>query len=199
MKRGRPAHTRQSTLRFFERRWFYIFKGMRDGGPPRERLRRRVRTKFSNIPELASEQMTLEDERQEREDEREPTDEDFIPIPPVPPEKDVWEKLKRAETIVEVREACQQSKYWLNPKVGGRGFLRHLSDQAAQFLKSKKDARYPRSNRPLSDSKRLLYLARVMAGITCQVSFRSAVDRLEKERIARLKAEGSPKGSFPPV
>jgi len=62
-----------------------------------------------------------------------------------------------------VREACQQSKRWLNPAWRGRAFVQILPENAEQFVRSKKDPYYPR--RDSGDAKRVTFFARAMAGI----------------------------------
>jgi hypothetical protein len=107
----------------------------------------------------------------------------------------IWGRLLRAETVNQVRSTAYSSRYWLNPRRrGGRVWLRVLSKQADQFLRAKEDPRYPRSNRPSSEDKKLRYLARALAGISLGVSYRTAVDLLEKTR-GDLK---NPLGRFAP-
>lgn len=93
-------------------------------------------------------------------------------------EPEVWKALVKATTTDEVREACQQSKRWLNPEWGGRAFVQILPEKAEHFVRSKKDPYYPR--RLSGDAKRVTFFARVMAGIECGISPSTTVDRFRK-------------------
>lgn len=92
----------------------------------------------------------------------------------------VWKRLVRARTAQQVRQACRQSKRWLNPEWRGRDFVRLLSEEADQFVKAKDDHFYPRAPYPSSDRKRVTFFARAMAGISCDLSPSTAVGRLRK-------------------
>ena len=97
-------------------------------------------------------------------------------------DRNLWERLKRAKTVKQVRDACYSSKWWVDQtsRKGRRNaWMRKLTKDANQFIKAQEDKRYPRSNRPSSDKKRLRYLAHAMAGIACGISYRTAVDWLE--------------------
>lgn len=95
-------------------------------------------------------------------------------------EPDVWSALVSAKTADQVRHACSQSKRWLNPAWGGRPYVQLLSNSADKFVKAKRDRFYPRSARPSSDKSRIIFFARVMAGIECGIAPSTAVDRLRK-------------------
>ena len=106
-----------------------------------------------------------------------------VRVRPQPGDRNLWEKLKRAKTIQQVQNACYKSKWWVHQtsrREKGKAWMRRLTQDAGQFIRAKEDTRYPRSNRPTSDNKRLKYLAHAMAGIACGISYRTAVDSLEK-------------------
>jgi hypothetical protein len=68
--------------------------------------------------------------------------------------------------------------------------MRCLYKEAEKLVKSKSDARYPKSARPSSFEKRLTFLARALAGITVGMSPRRAVNILE-EVTRREKLSGT--------
>lgn len=105
------------------------------------------------------------------------------------PETDLWIQLLQATTAEQVRAVCDQSQFWLNPKRGATEFHRMLSDQAESFLAAKQDPRWPRSDRPTNQGKRIRFLARALAGITMGISVRTAQDllaRTEKEKLEKI-------------
>lgn len=98
-------------------------------------------------------------------------------IPGRPPERDIWEALKRARTAAQVRMACSRSKIWLISRIDlpGGGFMdwswspmpMALYRHADLFCKAKRDRRYPsRDDRETGDYRRIEYLGRVMAGLS---------------------------------
>ncbi len=98
----------------------------------------------------------------------------------VPGEVHIWNALKQAETPEEVRAAYAMSKYWFNPKWHGRVYVTRIYEHAGLVIKAKNDSRYPRSDRPSSDDKRLEFFSVVMAGLTEERSPLTAVDLLRK-------------------
>ncbi len=95
-------------------------------------------------------------------------------------EPEVWKGLVRARTAEQVRQACRQSKRWLNPKWRGRAFVQLLFEKAEQFVRAKGDQFYPRAPHPSSDRKRVVFFARGMAGLSCSISPSTAVGLLRK-------------------
>jgi hypothetical protein len=164
-KRG--PHEDRGGLWFWAREWFFVFKGMRDGKPSVEVEAYNYESrKLSTHPALAQE---LRHELRMR----------IIPVPRrtigVPAERKLWDALLRASTLRQVRAICQRSKYWLNPKWRGKVYVRDLYEHADQFLNAKKARRYPRSERPSSDDRRLKFLAAAMAGIAVGRGLRTAI------------------------
>ncbi len=170
-KRGpRPVATE---LPYWEKEWYWHFKGMRDGIPgvdldePLFELR-----KLSMHPALLDELQNEPRIRVKMARTR---------LRGVPPERDLLDALLQARTPKQVRTICRRSRYWLNPRWGGRVYVKYLYDHADQFLRAKDDPRYPRSTRPSSYDKRLRFLARAMAGITLGRRPRTAIDLLAKK------------------
>ena len=89
----------------------------------------------------------------------------------VPPELDLWNRLKGARSASEVQRICRQSQW--------RSRLTMLNENAAMFRKALRSTRYPRKAQT-KDDQRLLYCARVLAGIACRVPFETAIDKLRR-------------------
>ena len=102
------------------------------------------------------------------------------------PEAEVWFRLVEANTAEQIKLVCDESPFWLNPKRGAIEFHRTLIEQAESFLAVKKDPRWPRSNRPTNDYRRIKFLARSMAGVMMGISIRTAQDLLAKTDKAKL-------------
>lgn len=90
----------------------------------------------------------------------------------------VWRALVAAGNGKEVLAACQKSKRWLNPEWPGRSFVRTLWENAGPFAKAKSYVYYPR--RESGDQKRVAFFARAMAGIACDISPVTAIDKFRK-------------------
>jgi hypothetical protein len=187
-KRGpRPVQD----LWFWEREWCAIFKGLRDGTPTYQlqELRAEPR-KLSRHPALRWELRNEMPVKLKVAETR---------IPGIPPERELWHALLRAASVEEVRRICGRSFHWLNPKTSRKPFVEILSTRADLFLTAKSDRRFPASERCSSDDKRLLYLARAMAGITLKRSPRRAIDLLAKGRLrhaASLDRQGFDSGTI---
>ena len=100
----------------------------------------------------------------------------------------LWLRLLQATTLEEVRAVCNASEFWLNPKRGGTLFHHALSHRAEEFLAAKRDPRWPKTNRPTSQGRRIRFLARSMAGISMGISIRTAQDLLAKKEKEKLEA-----------
>jgi len=107
--------------------------------------------------------------------------EDWLIFPPTFPKPEVWEQLKRARTVRHIEEAVHEigdwlsgfgsSTEWANPAVA-------LSYFAKGLLDAKRLPHYPRTGRDRSDDKRVVFLAKVMAGLTLGLRPITAVKRL---------------------
>ena len=61
--------------------------------------------------------------------------------------------------------AAKASPFWLSPKRGSITFYRALTEHAVVFLAAaKRDIRWPKSDCPTNEGKRIRFLARAMAG-----------------------------------
>ena len=89
----------------------------------------------------------------------------------------IWDDLVRADTYAALRKACGRwaqladARYW-----GTTPYPRHIVRNAAAFLLMKKNVRFPRST--YGDDARVDYLARGMAGILCDLSPMTGIERL---------------------
>ena len=100
----------------------------------------------------------------------------------------LWQRLLNATTPEEVKAVCDESPFWLNPKRGAIMFHDLLSGNAEGFLAAMRDRRWPKSNRPTSQGRRIRFLARSMAGITMGIGIRTAQDLLAKTEQEKLEA-----------
>jgi len=105
-----------------------------------------------------------------------------------PDEHDLWVRLLQARTPEQVRAICDESLYWLNPKRGAIQFHYILTENAKSFLAALEDPRWPKSDRPTNQGRRIRFLARSMAGITMGISIRTAQDLLAKTEKQKLAA-----------
>jgi hypothetical protein len=99
----------------------------------------------------------------------------------------LWQRLLNATAPDEVKAVCDESPFWLNPKHGAIMFYDLLSDNAEQFLAAIQDRRWPKSDRPTSQGRRIRFLARSMAGITMGIGIRTAQDLLAKTESKKLE------------
>ena len=91
--------------------------------------------------------------------------------------REIWEALIRAHTVEAVQEACQRWECLAD--VQAKGFASSpafVSSHAEQFLRMKRNRRFPRSD--YSDESRLAYIARGMAGMMMGLSPMTAIERL---------------------
>ena len=121
------------------------------------------------------------------------TAEDWDISRPIIPKPEVWEKLTRAHTVSkieqavtgigELKDAYVSSTPWaLNP--GGA-----ISHFAKEILVAKRLAHYPKTRREKSDDKRVVFLAKVMAGLVHGLAPITAVKRLSHWDLPRDWAE----------
>lgn len=116
-----------------------------------------------------------------------------------PPERHLWEALKRAHTPAQVRRICSRSKLSLKSRFEfpSGGYIdwsfspcpRALYEHAGEFCRAKLDSRYPcRDKRESGDYRRIEYLARVMAGLSLPrpLAPSTAVELLRKMKHGKL-------------
>jgi hypothetical protein len=112
-----------------------------------------------------------------------------VSVDAIPSERPLWEALKRAQTVTQVRRICTRSKIWLKPRLDfpNGDFMEYwpwrrvLYRDAEKFCRAKLDLRYPRHDKRKSgDYRRIEFLSRVMAGLTMQLAASTAVEALRK-------------------
>ena len=110
-------------------------------------------------------------------------------IPLAAERRQLWNALYRVQTLSALRNVCEE---WASLRdVRAQGlvvFPNHILANANEFLRMKKDERFPKSDSPAVDESRLEYLARGMAGILTDVSPMTGVERLRNMK----HTEGGP-------
>jgi len=112
-------------------------------------------------------------------------------MPPVVPKPHVWEQLKNAHTAPDIKKAARGIG---NPSEEFSKDLRNafsstlekwaqhpdkaISYYAEEIREAKKLPHYPKTTRKRSDDKRVVFLSKVMAGLTLGLAPISAVKRL---------------------
>ena len=91
----------------------------------------------------------------------------------IQPHSGAWEQLKRARTEKEIRRVAESIRRWAHHMARNDWqieFPRVIADHAKDLLRAKKSWNYPRKGRPKSDDKRVLFLAKVLAGFMLGIS-----------------------------
>jgi len=100
-------------------------------------------------------------------------------IPAQAERRELWRNFWQARTLPALKKVCEQ---WASlPDVRGWGltcFPNHILANAREFLRMKRNSRFPKSDSPVMDESRLEYLARGMAGILADVSPMTGIERL---------------------
>jgi hypothetical protein len=116
------------------------------------------------------------------------------------PEPEVWELLKRARTVAEVRKASQKIGAWMSlhgvsrwlpwlPTVPAVEFCDALNVYAENVLIGKRMSSYAKTNRSKSDDKRVVFLAKVLAGARYGLVPITAIKRLSHWHLSSDTAE----------
>ena len=203
-KRG-PKSANQDELLFWEQEWERFFRGLREGLPGGYWDIPDVR----HPPKIPTHPVLLEELRRTPISQR-----PFRPIrilrhriPGILPEEKLWEALLKASTVRAVRRICKKSRYWQNPMrrrktVPDSGFfmarLMDLCKHGEQFIAAKQNSHFPQSARPLSDGKRVRFLARTMAAATMGLRPRRGIDRLREKRNGNSVAPAKTGAENPP-
>ena len=104
---------------------------------------------------------------------------EYLLFRPIRPNRKIWDQLKTARTVTEVRKAARNFCRWAKRNPIGRDDLAQtLSSHARDFLKAKGLPEYARSHRTQSDNKRIFFLSKVMAGLTQRRSTSYTLKRL---------------------
>lgn len=90
-------------------------------------------------------------------------------IPEAAERRQLWEDLWRARTLPALKKVCDEWASLPDVRFSFPG-PQYVLANAREFLRMKRDKRFPRSDSPAVDESRLEYLARGMAGIMAKVS-----------------------------
>lgn len=176
-KRG-PKGVSVPDLLFWEHEWHWVFQGALRGIPSRQDWHEYWEP---TPPPKRSGNNDLYKERVRMWEERRKSQAGYqhrwyqVPRRGIPPEPEVWRQLTRAQSGVAIVKACVSSAFWLDPKRNGRPYVVELREHPGEFLKAKK-YRYPASDRPSSEKKRVLHFARAMAGTMEGIGAARAID-----------------------
>jgi len=117
-------------------------------------------------------------------------------IPALAPPARVWQQLKNSLLPAEISRACPKITSWLKrdggaarmrlsgllPTLNPEEFVRALSQHAGQLLIGKRLPAYAKEDWPTSDDKRIVHLARVLAGAELGLAPITAAKRLSYSR-----------------
>src|SRR5690348_5717136 len=195
MRKPGPKAVPLSQLILWESLWYGVFLGLRGREPNaleksvRKETAILLKQELEDLKKSLGESRADRDPAKHRQDERQvlrlagqmKLEASFVTDRELA-EPEVWKVLVNAKTANQVRKACSQSERWLDPSWRGRPYVRLLQESANGFVRAKRDRFYARSLRPSSDKSRVVFFARVMAGIACGIAPSTAVDRLRKVR-----------------
>jgi len=119
---------------------------------------------------------------------------------PVMPASEIWDLLKRARSVAEIRNASRRIRKWMTRQFGpGLGrwlpgapaveFADALDLYADQVLSGKRLPSYAKTDRPSSDDRRVVFLSKVLAGAKLGLAPITAVKRLSHWDLPRDWAE----------
>jgi hypothetical protein len=165
-RRGPKSFAAKHDPAGWQREWLWFFSGLRHGFPAEIEYEWII----PPLPKLQTHPVLLEELRKK---EMIVTRKERLQSGS-PPEQKTWNKLLEATTIPDIRKACRASRYWLrNPRISY--CLALLCDQLGPILlAAKKERRYPKSERPTSDERRIRFLALALAGACMGIAPRYA-------------------------
>ncbi len=114
---------------------------------------------------------------------------DWVIFRPVSPAPEIWELLKRARSIREIREASRRIRKWLSQcRPDGHWWLPGepidipdaLDLYADKILSGKRLPNYAKTNRPRSDDKRIEFFSKILAGARVGIAPITAAKRLSR-------------------
>src|SRR5262249_53378034 len=107
--------------------------------------------------------------------------------PPLLPAPELWEQLKQARSVTDVKKTSHGIRKWIDSESVLSGCLPGfpavtipdaLDSYAQDFLTGMKLPSYAKTERPLSDNKRVNHLAKVLAGARLGLAPITAAKRL---------------------
>ena len=108
----------------------------------------------------------------------------YLFFPSFAPQPHLWEQLKRARSVKELRAATGEIYDWLTAAAPGvtrmPEFRAALHDGAGELLKARDLWNYPRKQRPSSDDKRVEFFAEALAGLMLGLAPATATKKLSR-------------------
>lgn len=185
-KKPGPKGVRIDDLLSWEHEWYWIFHGLAYGIPNRIDMRtywQGVPPPKPTSPELYAERVKTWNKKRASRDGWKRM-EQYVESPGVAPEKGIWQQIESASSASAIVRASDRSAFWLNARANGRPYTVKLKENAHEFLKAK-EYRYPTSDRPSSEEKRVLHFARAMAGIMEGIGSVRAIDLIRLQKHGR--------------
>ncbi len=104
----------------------------------------------------------------------------------LPPQYRMWRSLLKAKTVRQVQRLCRESRFWADhidhiEKARISFNLGRLDELAKPWLAALNEKRFPKSNRPSSQTKQIDFLARAMAGASKGLTARYANEKFSKK------------------
>jgi hypothetical protein len=113
---------------------------------------------------------------------------DWLISRPVMPQPEIWELLKRARSVEEIRKASHRIRKWMDEEFGPVGrwlpgsppaeFSDVLELHAEKILVGKRLPSYAKTDRKRSDDKRVVFLSKILAGARFGLAPITAAKRL---------------------
>ncbi len=155
-------------LKFAAQRWAALLFGMRDGAPGViERWERGVIVDLVSQKKVPQKRVPQKKKRRETEEWLEKLEKEGWHVRwPLWPSPKVWEQLKRARSVKEMRKAIGALRNWRRRNanlVASDEVLRRAKSDAVIFLRAKRLPNYP-GEANTNDDKRILFLSKVLAG-----------------------------------
>lgn len=91
-------------------------------------------------------------------------------VSPVSPRPEIWKRLNTSRSVAAIRDIARRVRHPLLRSI--------LYSHAEDFLRSKRLPHFPKSNRPRSDTKRIEFFAKVLAGLNLGIAPATATKRL---------------------
>jgi hypothetical protein len=106
----------------------------------------------------------------------------YVFFPSFAPQSHLWEQLKRARSVKQLRAATGEIYDWLIAAAPGVArmpeFRVALHDGAGELFRARDLWNYPRKRRPSSDDKRIEFFAEAMAGLMLGLAPATATKKL---------------------
>jgi hypothetical protein len=127
----------------------------------------------------------------------------WITSPAIAAAPNIWEEMKRADSVKEIQKAARRIRRWASQYRPGSIWETRFPDalvaHADKVLSAKQLPNYPKApeaERPRSDDKRIEFLSKVLAGVMLDIAPITSAKRLShwhssKRIVSSLKEKGS--------